>query len=829
MMRVEQAIYGEVRGGHALRLASNRNRVPPELAFRLDLPDTAPPGVAWSPFVSGFPYGDRYVIARTFADSTASRAGMVFTHAVIAPLAEMTATADLRPLFALLVEAPEPPNALDACDVPTPVSTPPSTADLIAAAEALTAKGDGPAVRVGVQGFEDLAIALWFRLWPELRRKFAFRLSFSPHDIVETPQPSLVCTPTSLAARWTGHQIIGAPASTTISRAAAILSGAADAEPILDFARQIGARLDHFADLPLVERAYELGSCSSPSFGDCVAVLRLVERLSPDPEVGMAGKAKHINRLSSRLQSATVSEILLLRNLSTTGLPAARTLWTSLESWAASNTFAQADDPTFLSAIADAFSTATAVEPWRKSILAGLVSAARSPSPWFSTAFWRWAETRPSILMALADHLPLDRDLETRLSETVARIVTPDAGKAVMTIALTKRWLRLHGTAAGASLSPREAVHQQLSVDPDPSDFDGLRAALRRATPAQALAIALETAEPRMLHIAAEEVARMPQLLKDVDFSSASAQQIWAQGLALNVEAWRGPRDPQRSFIAVLEDYLDGGVIHVELIEALSTTPVADLSDYARRAELWPRLADPTRTNLLAATARGWLDRASKGYVAHAPDPQLETAILAGDYLDSTLHALAATDVGCVARIVSILPGMGEPRFLRWLGTWAATARSISSNDAEALGRLVFERRWRRVIDELVKLVRMGRGDVKQALRVCHDMIDIFTRWSLGLSAVSYEDKWIVLEDLASFLYPSGPDHNEIWARAGGRDADLRSFGSGRSRWRDAIGQMRRGRVPRPDQLLDQMGQDFPNNDKIRYLASDPDLTNGNR
>lgn len=828
-MRIEQAIYGEVRGGHALRLASDRGRVPPELASRLDLPDTAPPGVAWSPFVSGFPHGDCYVLARTFADPTASRAGMVLSHAVIAPLAEMTATADLRPLLALLIEAPEPPDALQARDVPSLASTPPSADDLIPAAEALTARGTGPVVRVGVQGFEDLAVTLWFRLWPELRARFAFRLSFGPHDVIDTPPPSLVCTPTSLAARWTGHRIIGTPASIPVSRAAAILSGSADAEPILDFARQIGARLDRFADLPLVERAYELGSSSNPSFDDCVAVLRLVERLSPDPDVGMAGKAKLIERLDSRLQSATVSGMLLLRNLSTTGLPAASMLWTSLESWAAANTFAQADDPAMLSVIDDALSATTAVEPWRKAILAGVVSAARSTSPWFSAAFWRWAETRPATLTALADHLPQDRELETRLSEAVARKISPDAGKAVMTIALTRRWLRLYGAAAGASLPPSEAVRQQLSVDADPGDFDGLRAALRPATPAQALAIALETAEPRILRIAAEEVARTPRLLKDVDFNSAPAQQLWAQALGLNVETWRGPRDPQRAFLAVVEDHLDGGMIHPELIGALSTTPVADLSGYARRAEVWTRFADPARTNLLAATARGWLNCASNGEVAHAPDPQLEAAILAGDRLDTTLRALPPTDVGSVARIVSVLPAMGEPRFLRWLASWAATRRSMPSSDAEALGRLVLERRWSRVVDELVRLARMGRDDVKPTLRVCHDMIGIFTRWSLGLSAVSYEDKWTVLEDLASDLYPTGPDHNEIWDRAGGRGADLQSVGSGRSRWRDAIAQMRRGRGPRPARLLDEMRRDYPHNDQVRHLAGDPDLGNGYR
>ncbi|WP_138468680.1 effector-associated domain EAD1-containing protein [Poseidonocella sp. HB161398] len=828
-MKVEQAIYGEVRGGHALRLASDLSRLPAELASRLDLPDTAPPGVEWSHFISGFPHRDRYVLARTFADPAASRAGMVLSHAIIAPLGEVATTADLRPLIRLLITAPEPPDALQACDMTKSTLAAPTAMDLIPAAEVLTSRGTGPVVRIGVQGFENLVVALWFHLWPELRARFAFRLSFGPYDVVDAPQPSLVCTPKVLTARWMGHRIIGTSGSAPVSRAAAILSGSAEAEPILAFAREIGARLDRFADLPLLERAFELGSSSSPSFDDCVAVLRLVERLSPDPAMGTAGKAELIGRLASRLHGATAADILLLRNLSTTGLPTASTLWAGLESWTGANKFLQSDDPAMLSAIDDALSATTAVVPWRRAVLAGVAAASRSTSPAFSAAFWRWAEIRPATLKTLADHLHQDGGLEARLSDAVPRKIGLDAGKAVAGIALTKGWLLLHGAAAGASLSPSEAIRQQLSVDTDPDNLDGLRASLRPATPPQALAIALETAEPRILHIAAEAVARKPQLLKDIDFSTLPAQQLWAQALTANAEAWRGPADPQRSFISIIEKHLDGGAVDPELITALAESPLADLSDYARRAEVWPRLADPTRTNLLKATAGGWLDLASAGDVAYAPDPQLEAAILAGDRLDITLQALAPIGVGTVVRIASALPGIDEHRFLRWLAIWAAARGSLPSGDAEVLGRLILDRRWRRTVDELVRIARMGRDDVKMTLRVCHDMIGIFTQWTLGLSAVSYEEKWTIFEDLATDLYPTGPNHNEIWARAGGRDADLQSSGSGRSRWRDAIGQMKQGRGLRPAQLLDKMRQDFPLNDQVRYLARDPDLRNDYR
>ena len=396
-----------------------------------------------------------------------------------------------------------------------------------------------------------------------------------------------------------------------------------------------------------------------------------------------------------------------------------------------------------------------------------------------------------------------------------------------MALALTRTWLRLHGSAAGASLTPQDAVRKQLSVDADPGSIDGIKAAMRRATPAQSLAIALEIAEPRLLRLAVEEVARKPQLLKEVDFAAASAQAIWAQALTLNPEAWRGPVDPQRSFAAIIQNLLDGGAASMELIAALAMTPVADLSGVPRRAEVWSRLANPAQANLLEATAARWLDRASSAEVDYVPDPELEAAILAGNRLDHAL--LAPAGAGAAVRIVSALPNYDESRFLRWLRGWSSTQRPMTPLDADALGRLILGRDWRLAVDQLVHLARMGRADVKPALRICHDMIGIFTRWSLGLSSVSKDEKWIVLEDLAADLYPNGPDYNELWDRAGGRDADLQSYGSGRSRWRDAIAQMRRGNGPRPAHLLDEMKRDFPSNDDVRYLASDPEFRGGYR
>ena len=208
-MIIEQAFFGEVKGGHGLRAASGDHLLAIELAPRLDLPDNAPPGADWSPFVSGFPYRDRYVIARTFRDPTAGRAGMVLSHAIIAPIDVITTTLDLRPVFEQLVTEPKVPAEVSALNIVLGNTLPPAVSELSVTAAALVARGAiGPVVRVGYQEFESLIVSLWGQLWPALRRGFSFRLSFGPGDLVETPLPALVCIPASLVGRWQGHRLL---------------------------------------------------------------------------------------------------------------------------------------------------------------------------------------------------------------------------------------------------------------------------------------------------------------------------------------------------------------------------------------------------------------------------------------------------------------------------------------------------------------------------------------------------------------------------------------------------------------------------------------------
>lgn len=826
-MQIEQALYGEYRGGHSLLASSGDDQVSAGLVQRLDLPDTAPPGVEWSPFLRGFPYRDRYVLSRTFHDTGASRSGMVLSHALIAPLDEVGETPDLRSLLKLLATSDRQRPGAKTVQLVRTGTRLPHAADLIDAADALGAKGRLPVVRLGNIGFDDLVVALWSHLLPEMRRGFAFRLSFGPLDLIETPVPALVCTPQAMAARWSDYPVLrSGPWREPVSLGAAVLSGHGKATPLLGFMREMGVKPATFPDLRLAEQAYLL-DIGDPTLERRVGALRLIGKLSPDPDAGKGGKDALVRRLCDLLPTARTGDILRLRNLQLSAFPSPDRVWKALETWVAENTYPQAQDGDMLSVLDDTTSGTNAVEEWRTAVLEGFAIATRSPKSPFPRAFWRWSEIRSDIVVAVFRHVPAEAGVEERLAAVTPRSLNEAAAEAFMTPALSRGWLRLHGALLSASCSPSDAARRQVAVDTDPLFVEGLRSALRHAQPAEVVECALEIEDPRMPQLAGEAVAKDPGLLAAVDLTAIEAQAVWREALAIDCESWRGPADPAATFHSILDRLLDDGEADPSLIERLSESPVADLEEYPRRPEVWSRIGKVALDNLLAATASGWLRRAESGGAPLVPEHDLQTAILADDELERALDALSPNRVGTAIRIVVALDRYDEQRFLRLIEKSMAHTTSLATPDAESIGRLVQERRWKDVAADLVVQYKSGRRNLEPALRACYDVIDVWERIFLPFTRVSESEKWEAFQGLAAELYPGGPDDQELWERAGGDDADLSSSGDGRTRWRKAVRNVRNGKGPTPSALLTAMKEDFPNNERIPHLAGDRTFDGG--
>ncbi len=825
-MRVEQAVYGEVPGrGHGLRASSTNEPIAAAITSQLDLPDIVPPGVqAWSPFVRGFPIDGYYVLARTFLDSSASRGGMVLTHALIVGLDDMCKVDSLTALFAWL-----PPSVTDCpglvvrLELDTAGSIHAPAADLIGTANALTAQELAPVVRLGIEGFEYLVDSLWRNLWPALRRTFAFRLSFGPNDLIEQPTPVIVCAPEQLQARWTKHRIVKPDDQTPDSEFARVLCGQRDMEPILALAEALGLQICTLKEMSRLERLHALLS-GSESFDDLLAAIRLADGLSNQARLGESIKNDLIDRFTALIPGACCKKLLQMRNLALSGFADARSLWSAVELLVSNLGFKPEDDSDLVEILAASVDENLAAPPWRTAVKAGLSTAAHREKPVFSRAIWRWAELSQTTFTAAVSILPANAAVEQRLAAEAPRKLHATTPAALLSPLLKKRWLITYGAVLASTSPPVDATGQQLKVDKNPDHSDGLRSALRYASPPQVLECALAYKDLRLVGLCAEQATVHPHILSNIRCVDVIEQKVWGAAIRKNSSLWNAPSNAVDVRDTVLAQLFEGRSVDTGLLEALARTPLADLSAAPERARLWSLLPDSERDHYLQSTATGWLEAATKGAVATPLEASLERAIIASSSLQPLLERSSVTVEARLA-IVSALPSFPEEAFITWLKNLLNNVRNLSHTDSEKLGTIVASRRWERAAKHLSERLSGHRPDLMPGLRLCAKLLGFYTCWTLGISKPSAAEKWNAFEEEARELYPDGPDSNELWSRAGGKNSDLPGRSqNGAARWHAALNSIRYGGRPIKRELLERMCHDFPLNEKLRLYANDSDI-----
>ncbi len=824
-IRVHQAVYAEVRGGHGLRYASGDQSFAVRLAQHLDLPATAPAGADWSPYLSGFPIEEWYVIARTFRDPKASRPGMVFSHALIIPIDEIIACADLGPAITALITEPQMPTNPESFVIPVTTIAPPAISELRAAAVALVAREiGGPAVRFGIEGFDELVVSLWGQLWPEIRKQFRFRLSFTPSDLFEDPPPAIVCTPASLALRWQNQKTFERYTDVELPLAAAMLCGDPAGEPVREFATSICADVTTFGELMLLEQAYRYFAQSSTAKESKLPGIRLISRLSPGPDRGISSKAGLLRQYVMQIESDGDKELLPLRNMDLSGFSSPGLVWDAVSRWIEANQFPALQDQVFVVVVRDMLTQGNASSDWQNAVGAGFAACGRSATDEFYRALWRWVVAAPTLLASLWTKIGIDIAHEDILVRCAPIKLEKDVAESVMAYAALRGLYLLHGVAVAGAFSNEEAIRRQLLVEPVESSA-GVRHILRQAAPAEILPLAVDLEDGRLIALATELVAKQPSLLTNVDMSKVSSRTIWAQAIGLNPQAWSGPGNAHEVFASILDEMVEGRRPANGLIYLLACTPLGNLTSYPRRAALWQLLGQPERDTMLRATASAWIKNADAGEISLEIEGQLSEFILADSSLKPLFGRLSNGGISRGVQIANALHGFDSYRFQSWLTDVLRRTSQIKQTDAEVIGRIVLSKRWQSCVTFLLSNFSYGRYDLRPALRVCAELIGFFDKLRFGLSAVSSHEKWTELARLAAQLYPEGPDDHALWARAGGVDADLMVSGSGISRWNNAISRLQHGSAPDIVKLLAQMRKDFPGNELLEHLAGDPDFS----
>jgi len=816
-MNVEKAIFGQVGQGHGLRSFSSSPNFFRKISQWLDLPDVVPAGVDFSPYISGFPFENKYILARSFVDENASRSGMIVVYALAIDIVDILSLDDLNSLIKLLpVE-----TCSDHIFIESSVIVYCKEASLginnglnSTVVELLLDKRDGPVVHVGLKGFDALVCSIWFKLWPSMRKHFSFRLSVSPRDCVDARNPRLVCIPPSLISRWGNQKIIKDVSPITISPAIkAFHDGYNEFKYFCDL---FEIEITDPSFLGFLIEAKTKFETHPLMFNDCLSLIRFIEVLSPYSSMGIDQKLVLLKKLASATEDTEVNNILKLRNFTGVGFSDLKIVWEAIVSKLRCENYSEVDDPYFIEIINNIYSEVNLLPDWKSSVQSGMKSALLSSNVSIFSAVWRWLQLDSEVALQFLNSVEINEDIEKLLSAYVKKDLPRKLVESLVVFCSSKKLLILHGSILSLYLPAQEAFKKQIEIDTEASYLGGLNSIAFNVDRKQLLSSCIYIDDVRLADIVTAMSADDPVILESVSASSDISLSIWTNALKLNPNLWNAPSRPNEILYSLLDESLMLGYIkHDDLINLLSKSPMSDLCDYPRVNEVWSLFDEVAKFNYLNNTAKGWYKRALMlNFIT--PGNMLQDAIYRLDGLREAMTKDSLKYNEGVIGIFSHIPIFLEGDFIFWLEYWLSNQKQHLISASESIGKIIINKKWvnaAKIVHEKSKVHSINAFSI---LRVCKSILPLRDRLDLG--ECTYEEKWNALKEVLINLYSSGPDENGIWERSGGNAWNIWSYGSGYERWTRAIDKVKNGSKPDVMDLLNKVSDDFPGNHSVNAL-----------
>ena len=817
----EEIMVGELGRAHDVLASSLPDDIARSLAHYLDLPGQLPPGFELENYVSGFPHGGRYVVARTSLDRSAARQGMVFSHALVADLGAIGELIDIAAVFERLEGVrPEAPftsqTTVKTSESNTRTRPSPQLCDMLATSS------DRPVVIGDPLALEVVVSALWPRLLPGMRRELRFRLSFGPEES-DIAKVHIVAVPRVTVTRWPVARVIDLKQRPEMPKTAAgrFLSGEFKGD-LSAFLAELSIDCGTFETLDLAARALEISKVE-PAFEKTLAVLRLIGSLQPDPGKGATVKAPLLGQLANRPGPSSVQEFLSLRNFDLTPFP---------EKCAFLDKITEGFDRLFETGagvealspvVQSAFDPSEAVDDWRNTCHAALGRLSTIGALSVAPLVWMMLSKCPEVGRVLLEQVAgvesMDRAMTACLDET-SQSNNSDLSDALIAAGFVQ--------AETAALINRhdgklaEALKEACERDRHRYGDGAVEHILGMMEPASLVTAALAVDDQIVIFAAAAAVAAAPTLLAELSLRKPQVQKVWIEALKREDAAWR----IKPNIVALRNEVFDSFLsdeLTLDLLKHLVSSPLGNVLDYPRRAEVWRALPNRCRNICLASTAKAWVeslpDRISQ---AEYLDPEYELALAIASpemiqEMKGTLERLAFEDV------LNVFTGNAqllETLFTEVFAIFYQSNRHLSGEELDRAARLVAARGWRNLTRKLFQ-DNKRTDELRSFFHICADHLDLWDRVLNGISRPSTSELHELFVETACDLYPSGPMDGEIWARAGGDPSQLDVSGTGKRQWDAAIRKIRNGNQLRAPSLIAAMRGDYPLNNRLNYFAKE--------
>jgi nucleoside phosphorylase len=631
---IHHAFYGEVNRAHS---CINQTITDPDLTSFLitftDRPAALPPGVNLMPYLSGSAFLKYYIFTKTFPDQTATRAGMVFTHVLILNQSDINSIQNLQDVFSHFVASTENKNdelkeTLIECSKTSPFSgginqpkyIQQTISDFINTVSPILFSGE-------IETFRNALQQIWNSPNKDARKKIKFRASFTPSDIVNISDLTIVIIQKDFLSKWQGQSIIYGEHQDIVeitSHSEALFLGFKEANPFHNFLVELNVNLSEVQNYNQYEKVYA-NFISIGKIDDANILrqdIRVLSKISPTPTDGKTIKEKFIERLSMLIKNKKDTNIKALRNIDWSGYLDGKRKGKQIVSEFIESEIENPNlNPNQFENLLDIIAISAVDEEknwWHDSIKEAIVTTFKNQSEISVRNIWKLADLSEVRLIYIFSILSSVKDCDNILQRYFPEKLRPETCNALAKIALKKNWYLFHADILLKHLLIDVALEKQIDVERNLllDDSVGVKYIASKLTSEKLIECALKNCNSKLIELSGEAIIKNNSLLKGINLLVEGWLDIWTSVVLSTNEIFNGLHGREQEIVFSLLDLITKGKrVNAFLFGLIAEKNYSDISEYKNRSEIWRVFPPLHKEKFLNATTQNVIKNLLSGKI----------------------------------------------------------------------------------------------------------------------------------------------------------------------------------------------------------------------
>ncbi len=660
---------------------------------------------------------------------------MVFTHCLIINQTDIDSIHNLQDVFSLFVESTENKNdelkeIQIECSKTGPFSRRRKQPQYIQQTISAFISGISPILFSGdIATFSNALQQIWNSPNKGARIKLKFRISFTPSDIENANDLTIVSIQKDFLPKWQGQSIIHGGNQEAIditSHSEALFLGYKEENPFHNFLVELNVSLAEVQNYGQFEKVY--ANYISIEIIDDANVLRqeirVLSKFSPNSADGIKIKDKFVDRLSILIKNKQDSNIKALRNIDWSAYADGERKGKQIVSEFIESEFENPNQKQFqsLSELVDLSLSDTTNNWWHVSISVTIDSLFKKQNESSLKNIWQLMEISDTTLKHLLSIVSTAKDCDIILRKSLPKKLKTETCKTIEAIAQKNNWYLLHADILLKHLSIDIALEKQLDVEHKLSlaDSVGVKYIAEKLTSEQLIESALKNRNSKLIEFSVELILNNISLLKDIDLLVDGWLEIWTSVVLKTNNIFNGLQGKEQSIVFTLLDLIAKGKnVNATLVGLIADSQFSDISEYKNRSKIWSAITPIHKEKLLTATTQSVLDNLISGKIQVGTiESEISDRIISDAFMSKFLYD-NKINIEPVITLYSSLNNLKDSFLADYISYFTST---ITEAQAKKLGDLVRKNQFNKSARSIYDKAKYNNS-FKPAYENCKELV----------------------------------------------------------------------------------------------------------